>query len=36
MVKDDEAVVEVRSVATAKNGMCFDNRYCWVVFSERD
>ena len=31
IVKDDEAVVELRSLATAKNGMRFDNRYCWVV-----
>ena len=27
----DEAVVELRSLATARNGMRFDNRYCWVV-----
>ena len=32
LVKDDEAVVELRSLATAKNGMRFDNRYCWVVY----
>ena len=31
IVKDDEAVVELHSLATAKNGMRFDNRYCWVV-----
>jgi ketosteroid isomerase-like protein len=24
-------VIEVLSLATAKNGMRFDNRYCWVV-----
>ena len=30
-VKDDEAVVELRSLATAKNGMRFDNRYCMVL-----
>ena len=30
-VKDDEAVVELHSLATAKNGFRFDNRYCWVV-----
>ena len=36
LVKDDEAVVELHSLATAKNGMRFDNRYCWVVeFSGR-
>jgi ketosteroid isomerase-like protein len=31
IVKDDQAVVELHSFATAKNGMRFDNRYCWVV-----
>ena len=31
IVKDDQAVVELHSLATAKNGMRFDNRYCWVV-----
>ena len=30
-VNDDVAVVELHSLATAKNGMRFDNRYCWVV-----
>lgn len=32
LVKEDEAVVELRSLATAKNGMRFDNYYCWVVY----
>jgi hypothetical protein len=32
LVKDDEAVVELHSLATAKNGMRFDSRYCWVVY----
>ena len=32
LVKDDRAVVELRSFATAKNGMRFDNYYCWVVY----
>jgi hypothetical protein len=32
LVKDDEAVIELHSLATAKNGMRFDNRYCWVVY----
>jgi ketosteroid isomerase-like protein len=27
----DWAVVELRSLATAKNGFRFDNRYCWVT-----
>src|SRR6202044_1186277 len=31
IVKDNQAVVELHSLATAKNGMRFDNRYCWVV-----
>jgi ketosteroid isomerase-like protein len=31
LVKDDQAVVELHSLATAKNGMRFDNRYCWVL-----
>jgi uncharacterized protein len=26
----DIAVVELRSFATAANGMRFDNRYCWI------
>ena len=32
IIKDDQAVVELHSLATAKNGMRFDNRYCWVVY----
>jgi ketosteroid isomerase-like protein len=36
IVKDDQAVVELHSLATAKNGMRFDNRYCWVVFFENE
>jgi len=31
VVKDEEAVVELRSLATATNGMRFDNRYCMVL-----
>jgi uncharacterized protein len=31
LVKDDDAVVELHSLATARNGLRFDNRYCWVV-----
>jgi hypothetical protein len=31
LVKDDQAVVELHSMATAKNGLRFDNRYCWIV-----
>jgi ketosteroid isomerase-like protein len=32
LVHNDRAVVELRSMAIAKNGMRFDNRYCWVVY----
>jgi hypothetical protein len=32
IVTDDAAVVELKSRATARNGMRFDNRYCWVVY----
>ncbi len=28
----DRAAVELHSLATAKNGMRFDNRYCWIVY----
>ena len=31
LVKDSQAVVELHSLATARNGLRFDNRYCWVV-----
>jgi ketosteroid isomerase-like protein len=31
LVKDNQAVVELHSMATAKNGLRFDNRYCWVI-----
>jgi uncharacterized protein len=31
LVKDSEAVVELRSLAIARNGFRFDNRYCWIV-----
>jgi uncharacterized protein len=29
-------VVELHSLATARNGMRFDNRYCWILFFEAD
>jgi uncharacterized protein len=32
IVEDDQAVIELHSLATARNGMRFDNRYCWVVY----
>ena len=31
LISDDHAVVELHSLATAKNGLRFDNRYCWVL-----
>lgn len=31
LVRGNEAAVELRSLATARNGMRFDNRYCWIV-----
>jgi uncharacterized protein len=30
IVSGDYAIVELHSMATAKNGLRFDNRYCWV------
>jgi uncharacterized protein len=30
LLSDDWAVVELRSEAIAKDGLRFDNRYCWV------
>ena len=30
LVSGEWAVVELHSLATAKNGFRFDNRYCWV------
>jgi ketosteroid isomerase-like protein len=34
LVDDDHATVELRSYATAKNGMRFDDHSCWVVHFE--
>ena len=31
IVKGNQATVELHSLATARNGMRFDNYYCWVV-----
>jgi len=31
LVSGDWAVVELESLATAKNGLRFDNKYCWVT-----
>ena len=35
-VQGDAAVVELHSLATAKTGTRFDNRYCWVVYFQRN
>ena len=32
IVQGDQAAVELHSLAVAKNGMRFDNRYCWIVY----
>ena len=34
IVNDDQAAVELLSLATAKSGMWFNNHYCWIVFFE--
>src|SRR5580704_5529772 len=34
LVDGNEAAVELHSLATAKDGMRFDNRYCWIVSFE--
>ena len=31
LVSGDWAIVELHSLATAKNGLRFDNKYCWVT-----
>ena len=31
LICDDWAIVELASLATAKNGMRFDNKYCWLI-----
>lgn len=36
LIKDNVAIAELHSYAVARNGLRFDNRYCWVVeFSGR-
>ncbi|HEY4045756.1 MAG TPA: hypothetical protein VGM27_02725 [Acidobacteriaceae bacterium] len=29
-------MVELDSLATARNGMRFDNRYCWIVYFQEE
>jgi uncharacterized protein len=31
LVKDSDAVVELHSLATARNAFRCDNRYCWII-----
>ncbi|RDJ14426.1 nuclear transport factor 2 family protein [Rhizobium grahamii] len=31
LISGDTAIVELESKAVAKNGMRFDNHYCWIV-----
>ena len=35
-IAGDVAIVELHSKATAKNGLRFDNRYCWVCYFGND
>jgi uncharacterized protein len=35
MVSGDWAIVELASLATAKNGLRFDNKYCWLCRFEK-
>jgi ketosteroid isomerase-like protein len=32
LVQGDEAAVDLHSLATAKNGIRFENRCCWIVY----
>jgi uncharacterized protein len=32
IVEGNQAIVELHSLAMARNGMRFDNYYCWVVY----
>lgn len=36
IVQESQAAVELRSLAVAKNGMRFDNRYCWIIYFRGD
>ena len=36
IIEGDRAVVEMESLSTARNGMPFNNTYCWVVRFEND
>ena len=36
LLAEDSAAVELRSVATAKNGMRLDIRDCWIVYFQGD
>jgi uncharacterized protein len=36
LISGDWAVVELHSLATASNGLKFDNRYCWICRFKND
>jgi len=36
IVHEDVAIVELHSEAVAKNGLRFDNHYCWVCYFKND
>jgi ketosteroid isomerase-like protein len=36
MVCGDWAIIELASLATAKNGLRFDNKYCWLCKFEKN
>jgi uncharacterized protein len=36
LLSGDWAIVELRSLATANNGLSFDNRYCWLCRFDGD
>jgi len=35
-IDNDTAIVELHSEATAKNGLRFDNHYCWICYFENE
>src|SRR5579859_2165356 len=36
LISGDVASIELHSLATARNGFRFNNRYCWIVYFEND
>ena len=35
-IDNDTAIVELHSEATAKNGLRFDNHYCWICYLQNE